>query len=596
MPSDAGPDTGVHRPLQGAAGHDRAAARAVLPLGERPVRPRASLGHRRRGVHRADPPAAAPDGDLDVRPAEDDAVGGDGAGPAENDAVHAHHLHLHVLELPDRARRLLAGQQHPRHRAADDVQPQGGGGKGRYRTGNASPRMTRRRGDDRRTRHAGRDGRHLRRTPLRPGCVSGRRPSHRPLPSPRSREDVATVPRPRRFRRDPRHRARRLLSRTAQLHRGGCRGDPSSRQSRGSGDRRPGGVRRGGRAGGAGGVLPAGVSPGEDGPDPGGRPVRPHRGPDGSRGALCAAADAGRPPGRDRPAAGAASLPPHAPGGGDRLRGRGRCPGDNRGTTIRTGIGNNGAAEGAPAVVRGGAPVSGRRDGRDRRCGERREIAAAQPPGGGGARDRDGDPGDHAGLSPRRRCHRRRTGDPDRHGGASGDGGPGGAGRGAAQPGDRRVRGSRPLRSGREPGGVGGGPYGVRRGRAADASGPPEQGGPCGGGGGERILRRGEEGSLAPLRENGGGDRGSPGGGRPGGGAGGGRDPGAGPSDPRAAEVGGRAGAVGPVPRDGGGGGGTPARVPCGRRPGGGRSPRGTAGGGRPGRGPRRDLRRLLCR
>ena len=49
-------------------------------------------------------------------------------------------------------------------------------------------------------------------------------------------------------------------------------------------------------------------------------------------------------------------------------------------------------AGGAPAVVRGGTPVSGRRDGRDRRCRERREIAAAQPPGGGGAGDRDGEP------------------------------------------------------------------------------------------------------------------------------------------------------------------------------------------------------------
>ena len=248
------------------------------------------------------------------------------------------------------------------------------------------------------------------------------------------------MPRPQRLRRDPRHRARRLLSRTAQLHRRGCRGDPSSRQSGGGGDRRPGGMRGGGRAGGTGGVFPAGVSPREDGPDPGGGPLRPHRRPDGGGGALGAAADAGRHPRRDRPAAGAASLPPHAPGGGDRLRGRGRCPRDHKPTTDRTGIGNNGTAGGAPAVVRGGAPVSGRRDGRDRRRRERREIAAAQPPGGGGARDRDGDPGDHAGLSPRRPLHRRCTGDLDRHGGASGDRGPGGAGRGAAQPGDRRDR------------------------------------------------------------------------------------------------------------------------------------------------------------
>ncbi len=257
--------------------------------------------------------------------------------------------------------------------------------------------------------------------------------------------------RPRRLRRAPRHRAGRLLPRTAQLHRRGCRGDPSSRQSRGGGDRRPGGVRRGSRAGGAGGVLPAGVSPGEDGPDPGGGALRPHRGPDGGGRALGAAADARRPPGGDRPAAGAAPLPPHAPGGGDRLRGRGRRPGDNIPATFRTDIGNSFEAGSAPAVVRGGAAVPGRRDGRDRRGRERREIAAAQPAGGGGARHRDGDPGNHAGLSSRRHPRRRGPGDLDRHGRASGDRGPGGAGRGAAQPGDRRDGGSRPLRSGRQP-------------------------------------------------------------------------------------------------------------------------------------------------
>ena len=73
-------------------------------------------------------------------------------------------------------------------------------------------------------------------------------------------------------------------------------------------------------------------------------------------------------------------------------------------------------------------------------------------------------------------------------------------------------------------------------------------------------------------------------------------DPGAGAADPRAAAAGGRRGAVGLVPREGGDGGGTPARVPGGGRPGGGRCARGAAGGGRPGRGPRRDLRRVLRR
>src|SRR4030065_1037443 len=130
MPPDAPPDPGLHRALQGAPRGDRAPARSVRPLYQRPVRSRAPVGHRGGGVHDPAPPPSPAHGDLDVLPAEADAVRGDGSAPAEDDALFACHLHLHVLGVPDGADDLLAGEQPAFHRTATDPEPEGRSGKG----------------------------------------------------------------------------------------------------------------------------------------------------------------------------------------------------------------------------------------------------------------------------------------------------------------------------------------------------------------------------------------------------------------------------------------------------------------------------------
>ena len=73
---------------------------------------------RRHPLHRGDLRAAGAHGYHDVRPAEDDADDGRSAS-GEDDAVHACHLHLHVLNVCVGAGHLLGVEQSAHHRATD---------------------------------------------------------------------------------------------------------------------------------------------------------------------------------------------------------------------------------------------------------------------------------------------------------------------------------------------------------------------------------------------------------------------------------------------------------------------------------------------
>jgi len=176
----------------------------------------------------------------------------------------------------------------------------------------------------------------------RPRCLPDWRVPHRSLPFGRSPKDLANgVPSETPPARSS-TRPRRLLPRTAQLHRARMSSRSTftaipwwSRPS--SGRRAPWGPCRRNR-----------------GSSHGGR-FTPGRWISRRRRAFATSSRPGpeeaarRPCGRCGwireaivPPAGAASLPPLPPGSGDRLRGRGRCPRDKHTRTQGTGIGNNG--------------------------------------------------------------------------------------------------------------------------------------------------------------------------------------------------------------------------------------------------------------
>src|ERR1044071_8276019 len=96
---DRGPDSGVHRPVLGAARGDRAAPRALRALDPRSRRARSLL-------RPADPH------DRDHGAADQDESGAAGPGPGAGHEVHAVRLQHLLFLLPCGAGALLAGQQH----------------------------------------------------------------------------------------------------------------------------------------------------------------------------------------------------------------------------------------------------------------------------------------------------------------------------------------------------------------------------------------------------------------------------------------------------------------------------------------------------
>jgi len=106
----------LHRPLQGAAGHDRAAARAVLLWVNDLSAPE----------HLWDIAVAGYTVPIRLLPllmgvsmfVQQKMTPSAGMEPAQQKMMlfMPRHLHVHVLEFPDRARHLLAGQQRPRDR------------------------------------------------------------------------------------------------------------------------------------------------------------------------------------------------------------------------------------------------------------------------------------------------------------------------------------------------------------------------------------------------------------------------------------------------------------------------------------------------
>jgi len=111
--------------VQGAAGHDRAAARAVLPLVNDCRPPSTLMGHRRRGYTVPISACCAPDGRKSMF-VQQKMTRRRGMEPAQQKMM----LFMPIIftfmfwSFPDRGSYLLADQQRPRHRAAGDVQPE----------------------------------------------------------------------------------------------------------------------------------------------------------------------------------------------------------------------------------------------------------------------------------------------------------------------------------------------------------------------------------------------------------------------------------------------------------------------------------------
>ena len=108
--ADAADDAGAVRVLRDAVGGDRAARRAVHGLDQGPLRLRSAVHH------------ARPDGHHAVRPDEDDA-GDRRSDAAEDDALHAAHLHDDVHLGAERAGAVLDGEQSLGDRPAGRDEP-----------------------------------------------------------------------------------------------------------------------------------------------------------------------------------------------------------------------------------------------------------------------------------------------------------------------------------------------------------------------------------------------------------------------------------------------------------------------------------------
>jgi len=182
-----------------------------------------------------------------------------------------------------------------------------------------------------------------------------------------------------------------------------------SRQSRGGGDRRTAAcARRPCRR--SRGSSPGGrFTGGKMDLNPSGGPLRPHRRADGAAARSALAADARRHP-EEVVRCGSGSSPSHAPGGGDRLRGRGRMSRRFQDSNCRNRVSKSliGWRSSFGRTRRGAGFGTG--DGRDPGVANVGKSRLAQPLGGGGARNRDGDPG-RRGIIFTPHFRRRRAGD-----------------------------------------------------------------------------------------------------------------------------------------------------------------------------------------